>query len=296
MLIPEKTRENEYKQTVMNNLLSRTLTVILCFFLQSTLAHADAVHAGQAHYLGNAGVMVERGQSKVLFDPFFRNDYGVYDLVPEEIERAIFAGSPPYDGIDAVFVSHHHDDHFDAKLLVAYLETWQEIELYAPQQAVDMLLASVQAIDETVLDRIHGLAMESAAEPVKTRAGELLIEAVEVAHAGWPSRNTEVDNLAFRVTIDSSTTIVHMGDADKATEHYEPHREYWEARKVQLAFAPVWLFLTDQGLYVLDDYVGADHQIGVHVYDRVPDDPDDRPAEFDGLDIFTEPGEVRSIE
>lgn len=269
---------------------------MLCLFVVSTLAHADAGNAGQAHYLGNAGVMVARGQNKVLFDPFFRNDYGVYDLVPEEIERSIFDGLPPYGGIDAVFVSHHHDDHFDPKLLVAYLQAWPDVELYAPQQAVDMLLSSVQQMDEAVLSRIHGLAMERGAEPVNIRAGELLIEAVEIAHAGWPSRNTEVDNLAFRITIDSTTTVVHLGDADKATEHYEPQREYWEARKAQLAFAPVWLLLTEQGLLVLDDYVGADQQIGVHVYDQVPDNAEDRPAEFDGLDIFTEPGEIRVFE
>lgn len=280
----------------MNYIKSTALIINLWLMLAATALQADAADPGQAHYLGNAGVMVARGANKVLFDPFFRNDYGVYDLVPEAIENAIFEGVPPYDDIDAVFVSHHHDDHFDPKLLVQYLAAWPDIELYAPQQAVDRLLATVQMVDEAVLGRIHGLAMENRAEPLQVRTGELLIEAVEVAHAGWPSRNTEVDNLAFRVTMDKATTVVHMGDADKATEHYEPHRDYWQARQVDLAFAPVWLLLTEQGLFVLDEYVDADHEIGVHVYDRVPDNPEDRPSDFDGLDIFTDPGEMRSLE
>lgn len=258
-------------------------------------AQADATAGGQAHYLGNAGVMVARGDAKVLFDPFFRNDYGVYDLVPEDIEQSIFAGLPPFDGVDAIFVSHQHDDHFDPALVVAYLREWPEIDLYAPEQAVGLLLESVQSVEPAVLDRIHGLALESDADSLEIRAGSMLIEAVQIAHAGWPSRNTEIDNLAFRVTIDEATTIVHLGDADKATEHYEPQREYWQAREAQLAFAPVWLLLTDQGQFVLDEYVDAEHTIGVHVYDRVPDAPEDRPADFDGLDILTQPGEIREL-
>ena len=270
--------------------------MILCLSSAFALAQADETHAGQAHYLGNAGVMVARGETRVLFDPFFRNDYGAFELVPEEIESAIFEGLAPYNSIDAVFVSHHHEDHFDPNLLVAYLEAWPDIALYAPQQAVDTLLTAVQAVDEMVLDRIHALAMEDGADPLEFRAGGLLIEAVEVPHAGWPGRNTEIDNLAYRVTIDHATTVVHMGDADKATEHYEPYRDYWEARDVELAFAPVWLLLTEQGLFVLDEYVNAEHDIGVHVYDSVPDNPEDRPPEFDGLDIFTAPGEVRGLQ
>jgi glyoxylase-like metal-dependent hydrolase (beta-lactamase superfamily II) len=94
-------------------------------------AFADDDHALQAQYLANAGVMVAKGDTKVLFDPFFRNDYGAYDLVPSDLEQAVLDGVPPFDGIDAVFVSHNHDDHFDAEILVAYLNRWPDVELYA---------------------------------------------------------------------------------------------------------------------------------------------------------------------
>ena len=78
--------------------------------------------------------------------------------------------------------------------------------------------------------------------------------------------------------------------SETGTLHFKKPR-----RDVQLVFAPVWLLLTEQGLFVLDEYVDAQHEIGVHVYDRVPDHPEDRPSDFDGLDIFTAPGEVRDI-
>jgi L-ascorbate metabolism protein UlaG (beta-lactamase superfamily) len=268
--------------------------IVLLLPLSST--YADVGQATKAHYLANAGVMVEKGSVKVLFDPFFRNDFGVYDLVPTATEEAIFAGLPPWDGVDAIFISHHHSDHFDPALVVAFLRKWPTVEAFAPQQAVDVLLSSESAIDESVLLRIHGLDLDRGSDAATIEANGLEIEAVYVAHAGWPGRHTETDNLVFRVALDSATTVVHLGDADKNREHYEPYRDFWQARSTQLAFAPVWLFLTDPGRFILSEYVAAEHAIGVHVDNRVPDDPADRPANFNGLDIFTQPGETREFD
>ena len=259
-------------------------------------ALADEHSETVAHYLANAGVMVAKADAKVLFDPFFRNDYGAYDLVPAATEEAIFAGLPPWDGVDAIFISHHHDDHFDPALVVAYLRKWPTVEAFAPQQAVDVLLAAESTIDEAVLHRIHGLTLDTGSESAAIDANGLEIEAVYVPHAGWPGRHTETDNLIFRVSLDSATTVVHMGDADKNRAHYDAHGEFWQERQTQLAFAPVWLFLTDQGRYILEEYVDADHAIGVHVDNRVADEPDERPGNFEGLDLFTQPGETREFD
>ena len=65
-----------------------------------------------AQYLANAAVLVTNGGTKVVFDPLFRNDFGSYERVPASMERALFAGEPPFDGLDAVFISHYHEDHF----------------------------------------------------------------------------------------------------------------------------------------------------------------------------------------
>ena len=95
-----------------------------------------------AHYLANAGVLVARGETKVVFDPLFRNDYGRFRLVPQALERALFDGTPPMDGIDAVFVSHLHGDHFTAAPTLAYLRAQPAVRLYAPSQVIAALRAA----------------------------------------------------------------------------------------------------------------------------------------------------------
>ena len=92
--------------------------VLLLLFAATAFAHEDT---SLARYLGNEGVMVEHGETKVLFDPFFRDSYGQYERVPEHIERALFEGDPPYDGIDAIFVSHFHGDHFSPAVMLDFL-------------------------------------------------------------------------------------------------------------------------------------------------------------------------------
>ena len=97
------------------------------------IAQAHDVSA-EATYLGNEGVLVVRGDTKVLFDAFYTNSYGQYTLVPDEIADAILAGNPPYDGITAIFVSHVHGDHFSAEPAVAYLQAHPGVQLYGTNQ------------------------------------------------------------------------------------------------------------------------------------------------------------------
>jgi hypothetical protein len=177
-----------------------------------------------------------------------------------------------------------------------YLQRWPTVKLYAPQQAVDVLLAQEDAQSRSLLDRVHGLELERDSAAVHLDMDGLLIEAVRIAHGGWPNRHADIANIVFRVTLDNATTVMHMGDADAGREHYAPHISYWQARATDLALVPVWLMLTDKGRYVLDEHVDAEHEIGVHVYKSVPDNPENRPANFEGLDIFTQPGETRHFE
>ena len=262
----------------------------------SAVAGADERQAWRAHYLANAGVMIARGDTKILFDPFFRSDFGEYDLVPADMEAALFAGSPPWDGIDAIFISHQHEDHFDPLTVVRFLERWQSVSLYAPQQAVDALPGVNEGLSQSVLDRVHAVRLEYGSAPFRLAVDGLIVEAVRIAHGGWPGRNADVENIVFRVTLDNVTTVMHMGDADAARELYEPHQAYWRARKSDLALVPVWLMLTDKGRFVLHEHVDAGHEIGMHVYKRIPDQAAERPPQFDGLDIFTVPGETRIFE
>jgi L-ascorbate metabolism protein UlaG (beta-lactamase superfamily) len=270
---------------------------VICLLLCSLWSGASATEdpVPRAHYIANMGAMIERGQTKILFDPLFRNSYGKYDRVPAKVEDALLAGIEPWDSIDAVFISHHHEDHFDPAVILKLLNAQQAIELFGPEQAVAAVRALVVDPEDSVLKRVHGLSLEEYEAATEIEFGPLFIEAVRIPHAGWPSFHENVENLVFRVTLDSETTVMHFGDAGALDEHFEIDPGHWQKRQTHFAMPPYWFFYSEEGRQILQDRVGALHSIGMHVPTKVPDDPASRSEELQGVDLFTRPGETRTI-
>ncbi len=252
---------------------------------------ASEEHPARAHYLANAGVMIERGETKILFDPLFRNSFGSYRLVPEDIERALFGSEPPWDSIDAVFISHYHGDHFSPRVMLDFLTARDDIQLFAPEQAVSALTAA--GATEEILKRVTEVGLSYGDDPIRLEFEDLTIDAVRVPHSGWPDNMTDIENIAWRVTIDDETTVVHLGDADTKPVHYDLHPDHWQDVDTDLALPPFWYFLSPNGRVVLDEHIRPDHAIGVHVPFVVPAEFSESP--YDEDDLFTTPGETREI-
>jgi L-ascorbate metabolism protein UlaG (beta-lactamase superfamily) len=259
---------------------------------QPAIAHdADA----RAHYLANEGIMVTHGETKVLFDPLFNESFGQYRLVPDDMRRALFAGEPPWDGVDAVFVSHYHDDHFSPRDMLELLRKRESIRLYAPAQAVAALREVSATDDEGLFARVTSVALEYGDTPQRVGIPGLLIEAVRVPHSGWPDSQTHVENIAWRVTLDDHTTVLHLGDADTKDLHFAKHDQYWDQRMPHMAFPPYWYFLSDNGLKVLRERLRPAHSVGIHVPVTIPENAAEREPRLQDVDLFTRPGETREI-
>lgn len=274
--------------------MMRIVSCLLLFGISSWATAAEETVA-RARYIANMGAMVERGDTKVLFDPLFHNDFGTYDSVPVEIETALLAGTQPWDGIDAVFVSHYHEDHFDPATILKLLRTQSTIELFAPEQAAEAIRVLVAEGEDSLLERVHGLSLANGEAAIDVELGSLLVEAIRIPHAGWPNRHSHVENLVFRVTIDSHTTVMHFGDAEPTDEHYAERPGHWRERRTHFAMPPYWFFLSDEGRQILEDRIGVDHAIGMHVPTEIPDDRSNRPEKLQDVDLFTKPGETRDI-
>jgi len=176
--------------------MKRLIQCLLPIVLSAT---ALGQETSTVQYLANEGLMVTHGDTKVLFDPLYDNGYDTYQMVPSEMVDAIFAGEPPYDGVDAVFVSHFHGDHFSAKDMLRLLRERQNIHLYAPAQAVAGMREIATDDDEDIFDRASMFDLEYGDAPAFVRKEGLLIEALHVPHSGWPTRRTDVQNIDLMI-------------------------------------------------------------------------------------------------
>ncbi len=269
----------------------RQRIAVVVTLLVSTGAWAEP----QAQYIANAGVMIVSGETKIVFDPLFREDFDQYDLAPTDMQQRLIDGDPPFDGIDAVFVSHNHDDHFDPYLMLAFLQNNPSTLFFGPDQAVMALRGSRTKLAEAFSDRIYTVHPNYDRPPVELEIGELKVNAISVPHTGWPEYLSDVHNVVFSVLLDESISVVHLGDADTNRFHFKRHDEFWRTKHHNLALPPYWFFLDEDGRRSLSEHIAADHSIGVHVPTEMPDDASERPSEFSGFDLFTKPGEVRNI-
>lgn len=278
---------NRSKQIILFLIVATTSLLAL-----NAAAHGDKPSKGaSATYLGNEGVLIAAGDAKVLFDPFFHNDYGSYQLVPEDIRTAIFDGKAPYDDISLIIISHAHGDHFSAEDALTYLQKNTATKLVAPKQAISLVLALEGS--EGVASQLVAIELNVGDVPkvqnISAISGAIKVESVRIPHAGWPSRK-DVSNLVHRVSFQDNYTVLHMGDADPNDIHFKPYSDYWLATKSSLAFPPYWFYTNEQGKMILSDRINTIKSVGVHVPIEVPSDLIDS-----GSDYFSMPGEVRDI-
>ena len=104
-----------------------------------------------------------------------------------------------------------------------------------------------------------------------------------------------MENIAYRVTLDGATTVLHLGDADTKDVHFAHDAEYWDRRHTDIAFPPYWYFQSQNGRSVLEHRLKPTHAVGVHVPVAIPSDPSERPADLQSYDLFVNPGETRDI-
>ena len=268
----------------------RAATTIVVGIGLAGFAHAD--DAIVAKYLANAGVLISHGETKIVFDPLFDEDFDVYELVPEDIERALFEGAPPFDGLDAVFVSHHHGDHFSPERMVQLLKARPDLLLFGPSQAIDSM--PVDPTDTALQGRMRAVSLDLDGE-YSLIVGDIEVNAVRIPHAGWPTRHAKIENIAFKVSLDQTATVLHMGDAHTDPSFFDTQAEYWAERQMHLALPPYWFFLSNGGQKILEDHIHGDEIFGVHVPSSMPDSPAQYPEELRGRTLLSVPGEEKRI-
>jgi L-ascorbate metabolism protein UlaG (beta-lactamase superfamily) len=252
---------------------------------------AHAHEPGEAHYVGNEGVLVRHGDSGALFDALFLESLGNYAVPDADARAAMDAGRPPFDAVDGVFVSHVHADHLDASRMLEYLLARPSVRAFGPLALRDAVAAA--GAEQDVLDRIVVFDVQPGTPPQTHALEGLLVEVVAVPHAN-PQRFDGLQNLVFRVVLDETLTVMHLGDADMDPAPFAAQRDHWAARPVHGVFPPWWFLASPAGRAILEREIGADTVIGIHVPRTADREPDRFRARLGG-DAFVVPGELRPL-
>jgi L-ascorbate metabolism protein UlaG (beta-lactamase superfamily) len=167
--------------------------------------------------IANEGFLVSSGHNTVLTDALFQAT-GPYpeffqQAPSEDLLQRMISGDGEFARVDLAFVSHTHQDHFNAETAQAFLESHPET-LLVGTEGVAEALAGLEGFDE-IADRI--------VVPVTTRNSCTRVEisgidvtACLVAHSG----GRDPDNMVFIVDLDGFR-FLHEGDADMTRAAFE---------------------------------------------------------------------------
>ncbi len=206
-------------------------------------------------YLANMGVLVERGDTRIVIDGLHRGGLREYAAVPAALLDPLEQARAPFPALALALTTHRHLDHFDAHSVAARLAADSAVVYLAPRETVDSLHA------RTTLRHPHP-RVRAVLPPGQgeTRFG---FGGVEVAVLDLPHNPTPtgpVTNVGFLLDL-AGFRILHVGDADPDRKRFDPHR--LSQRAVDVAVVPFW-YLTGADDAVRKS-IGARLWVATHV-------------------------------
>ncbi len=214
-------------------------------------------------YVANAGVLVSSGETKVLIDALFDKPNPEYRAPAADVMEKIMGGAAPFDGLDAVLVTHNHPDHFDPSLAVRYLERVPGLLLLAPADAVAAM--RLAAGDWPRIEpRVIPLDLK-VGEKSERRLGRLPVTAFRTLHGEAESPS----NLMVLFEI-GGWRVFHEGDSPGRIEDFRAMG--LGPGSVDLALVHFWFPLEPNCARFLQDVLKPDHIALTHLPVRLEND------------------------
>ena len=221
--------------------------LLIAIFFSVSLSYGVENDKLHVTYIANEGFLIEGGGDKILIDALFKNNAIDYCDVPSEgTLRKILTGKPPFDDIVLLLFTHQHIDHFDANLVIDYMEYNEKCNLLGPQQVFDQLSEFEKF--EKIKSRIHAIT------PPYGRSEDINIDGINLSafrfqHSSYfvsdeqtgeqIDRHKDIQNIGFVINL-ANYKILHTGDSFiQNIEEYKSYR--LDKEKIDIAFLG-WFF------------------------------------------------------
>ncbi|MEL7534520.1 MAG: MBL fold metallo-hydrolase [Bacteroidota bacterium] len=212
-------------------------------------------------YIANEGVLLQTAESGILIDAIHQPYRKQYASTPDSIFELMLAKQGPFEQTKLVLLSHVHRDHHSSSQLIKLLTQRPSLQLIAPQQAVDSVLAFREA--ERLSPQLQGLVNQTP-EIIWHQAG-LSITSIPIPHT-YPQLNSWVQHYAYLIKSDQHSYL-HLGDSYAVKKHLE-QLEMSLPDTIDVAMVPFW-FLYDSAWRWLKEVKHIKHIVAIHV--PIPD-------------------------
>ena len=198
-------------------------------------AFASSASTTGVRYVANSGMLVATSGRRFLIDAPIRESLAPY-ATSSPAERASLEGArAPYADVDAILITHWHEDHFSAEAVAAHLSSNPRTILVSSPEIVER----VRGVAPTLATSRLRAVLPAPGQSQRVDIGGTPVRVLRIRHN--PSRRPPEQHLGF--LIGDSAPVLHVGDADPTADNFALLRSL---PPVDLAFLPFW-YVADAG-------------------------------------------------
>ena len=239
-----------------NNQPSNILTLVLLVSAATiTAASSQAPSAGpQLRYVANAGMLLTLEGRKFLIDAPIREGIAPYATSPENERRLLEGANPPYDIVDAILITHWHEDHFSADAVAAHMARNTRAVFISSAEVVERVRTVAPNLPAT---RFHAVVPDPGASQ-QVDVGGVAVRVLRIRHN--PTRRLPEQHVGF--LIGTANPVLHVGDADPTSANFALLRQL---PAVDLALLPFWYVQSDANRRMVAESIGPKRIVGMHL-------------------------------
>jgi L-ascorbate metabolism protein UlaG (beta-lactamase superfamily) len=214
-----------------------------------------AIQAAPAlHYVANAGVLVTVEGRRFLIDAPIRDGIAPYATSPADERARLEGATAPYDAVDAILITHWHEDHFSPEAVAAHLTRNARAVLVSSPEVVTRVRAVASDLS---VQRLRGI-LPAPGQAEAVTVGSVTVRVLRIRHN--PTRRLPEQHVGF--LIGEGAPVLHVGDADPAADNFVLLRSL---PKVDVALLPFWYVLDAASRRFVADSIGPRQIVGIHL-------------------------------
>jgi L-ascorbate metabolism protein UlaG (beta-lactamase superfamily) len=163
-------------------------------------------------YVANSGMLVTTSGRRFLIDAPIRDGLSPYPTSSADERARLEGATAPYDNIDAILITHWHEDHFSPEAVAAHLMANPRTLFISSPQVAEKLAAVAPAVSASRFRTV--LPAPGRAHRVDVRG--VSVHVLRIRHN--PARRFPEQHVGF--LIGGAAPVLHTGDADPAADNF----------------------------------------------------------------------------
>ena len=205
-------------------------------------------------HVANSGMLVDLGGRRFLIDAPIRDGIRPYATSTVRERAMLEAATGPYAGVDAILITHWHEDHFSAEAVAAHLTNSPTAILVSSPEVIDRVRAAAPGLPAA---RLRGvLPLPGRSDVVEV--GGLAVHVLRIRHN--PTRRLPEQHVGF--LIGGAAPVLHVGDADPRADNFALLKTL---PAVDVAFLPFWYVSDADARRMVSAVIRPQRVVAMHV-------------------------------